>query len=251
MKIRVLPLSPARRARAVLFLAAWLALPLQPPALALAQDAAGVLQPRVLQYRIQGEIRKLPYSASGSLRWVQDGQTYDARLEIHLFLLASRIQHSQGRLSPDGLQPHRFSDRVRKDRVVDFNRALGQLSFTEGTPTTPLPAGVQDQLSVFMELGRRLALRPELQQPGTALELPVAGVHGLDNWRFVVDGPERQRLPGGTLETVKLTRTPPQADALRAELWLAPTLGWLPARIRLTQGSGDHVDQQWRGTETP
>lgn len=216
-----------------------------------AQERDNIVQTRVLHYRIQGEIRSLPYSASGSLRWTRQGPAYDARLEMHVFLLASRVQHSEGQLTPQGLQPRRFTDRVRKDRVVDFDRTSGQLRFTEGTPATPLPAGVQDQLSIFMELGRQLAARTELQQAGTALVFPVVGVHGLDDWRFVVDGQERLRLPGGVLETVKLTRLPPRPDALRAELWLAPALDWLPARIRLTQANGDTVDQQWRSSETP
>jgi hypothetical protein len=251
MKTRIPPASSPRRTQTARLLAALLALSCVLPATALAQATDNTLQSSVLNYRIQGEIRSLPYSASGSLRWARQGQTYDARLEINVFLLASRIQHSEGRLTPEGLQPRRFTDRVRKDRAVDFDRTSGQLRFTEGTPATPIPAGVQDQLSIFMELGRQLSARTELQQAGTALVFPVAGVHGLDDWRFVVDGNERLRLPGGVLGTVKLTRTPPRPDALRAELWLAPALNWLPARIRLTQASGDTIDQQWRGSEAP
>jgi hypothetical protein len=30
---------------------------------------------------------------------------------------------------------------------------------------------------------------------------------------------------------------------------LAPALGYLPARIRITEANGDYVDQQWLATE--
>ncbi len=227
--------------------------PATAPASTLASPATAprVPAPLRLKYTVQGEIKGLPYRAGGSLTWQHDGRQYDARLEMHLFLIASRSQHSQGLLGPEGLQPLRFTDRVRKDRVVEFDRQQGRLRFSEGTAPVALEDGVQDQLSVFMELGRRLAAQPALHQPGTSLRLPVAGVHGPDTWQFVVDGPERLQLPGGEQQTLKLTRLPPRPDALRAELWLAPALGWLPARIRLTQGNGDVVDQQWRGSETP
>jgi hypothetical protein len=35
------------------------------------------------------------------------------------------------------------------------------------------------------------------------------------------------------------------------EIWLAPALGYLPVRIRLTQDNGDYVDQQWRSSSAP
>ena len=58
-------------------------------------------------------------------------------------------------------------------------------------------------------------------------------------------------LPGGDLAVFKLTRAATRSDEPNAELWLAPALGWLPARIRLHQDNGDFIDQQWRGSEAP
>ena len=37
----------------------------------------------------------------------------------------------------------------------------------------------------------------------------------------------------------------------KAQLWLAPTLGYLPARIRLTQASGDFADLQLISHQAP
>jgi len=67
----------------------------------------------------------------------------------------------------------------------------------------------------------------------------------------VVEDEETLSLPGGELRALKLSRAPTRADEPRAEIWLAPALGWLPVRIRLSQENGDFIDQQWRGSEAP
>ena len=68
---------------------------------------------------------------------------------------------------------------------------------------------------------------------------------------FVVDGSETLNLPIGEQTTLKLTRLPNKPYDLTVEVWLAPTLGYLPSRIRLTQSNGDFIDQQLRSSETP
>jgi hypothetical protein len=61
----------------------------------------------------------------------------------------------------------------------------------------------------------------------------------------VVQGEETLDLPGGQLRTRKLLRLPEASDNLGAELWLAPALNWMPARIRLREGRTSDVDLQW------
>lgn len=207
--------------------------------------------PLRLNYQIYGRISSFPYSASGMLKWKHDGQRYESEMEVSIFLLASRVQTSQGRLTPAGLQPLRFVDRVRNDRTVDFDYANSLLRFSEGTAPTPLPAGAQDHLSVFMQLGAMLGAAPQRYPPGTAINFDAMGIYGPETAHFVVVGEDRQSLPGGELATYKLTRKAPRPEDPEAEIWLAPALGWLPARIRLSHGNGDVVDQQWRGSEAP
>ena len=77
------------------------------------------------------------------------------------------------------------------------------------------------------------------------------GIYGPEFWRFQVRGPEHLSLPGGEIDTLHLVRQNPEGESLAGEVWLAPALGWLPARIRLSQPNGDFVDQRWRGNETP
>lgn len=204
-----------------------------------------------LKYGIQGDVKGMAYQASGELLWAHDGQDYEARLEVGAFLLGSRVQGSRGRITAEGLQPQRFTDRSRRERVAEFDHRLGQVRFSEGAPNAVLSAGTQDQLSVFMQLASLMASQPALYPPGTELALPVAGIRGVDTWRLVVGAEETLNLPGGELLTRKLSRVVLGKDELRVDVWLAPALNWLPARIRLTQASGDTIDQQWRSSEAP
>jgi hypothetical protein len=67
----------------------------------------------------------------------------------------------------------------------------------------------------------------------------------------VVEGEEKITLPAGSYNALRLIRLPRQPYDLTVEIWLAPALGYLPARIRLTQSNGDFIDQQLRSSETP
>lgn len=220
-------------------------LPEAPPAPALIPGSVR------LRYAIQGEVRGMAYQAGGELLWVHDGRDYEARLEVGAFLLGSRVQHSRGRITPQGLQALRFVDRTRRERVAELDHVLGQARFSEGAPAAPLGPEAQDQLSVFIQLASLYASPATAPASGSELALQVVGIREADTWRLLVGGEETLELPGGTLRTRKLSRQLQGARGLRVELWLAPDLGWLPARIRLTQDNGDHIDQQWRGSEAP
>lgn len=240
---------------ALLYTAALAAPPATAPSVAAGAPAvvpALVLPaPLRLHYAIRGRVGFLPYRAGGELLWTHDGRSYQARMEVNIFLLGSRVQHSQGRLTATGLQPQRFVDRVSNDRSVDFDYPAARIRFSEGTEPVPLPEGAQDHLSVFMQLGSLVAAAPQRYPAGTAITFPAMGIYGPESWRFVVAGEEKIDLPGGEQATIKFTRAATRSDEPNAELWLAPALGWLPARIRLYQDNGDYVDQLWRGSETP
>ena len=49
-----------------------------------------------LQYDIRGESKGFPYSSNTELLWVNNGKTYDARMEISHFLFGSKVQTSSG-----------------------------------------------------------------------------------------------------------------------------------------------------------
>ena len=58
-------------------------------------------------------------------------------------------------------------------------------------------------------------------------------------------------MPSGGIDTLKLTRKPRKPFDQQVELWLAPGMGYLPVRLKITNANGDYIDQQLRGVEKP
>ncbi len=203
-----------------------------------------------LKYDIKGEVSGLGYSASGELLWLHDGQTYDARLSVTHFLLGTRSQSSTGQITPEGLAPKRFGDKVRSEVAAHFERDKGEkgghgkVIFSANTPSVDLQSGAQDQLSIFMQIASLLAGDPARYPVGSAFEMQAVGGRDADTWRFVIESEESLALPGGEQKTLRIKRPARQQHDITVELWLAPALGYLPARIRLTQTNGNFVDQQ-------
>jgi hypothetical protein len=204
--------------------------------------------PARLKYAIKGEVKGFPYQVNGDLRWAQDGKTYDARMEISHFLLGSRVQTSTGQLTRFGLEPTRFGDKVRSEVAAHFDYDKNKVTFSANTPDAPLLAGAQDQLSVFMQLAAMFGSDPKGFPQGSTLPFQAVGPRSADSWVFTVGAMEKLQMPGGDISAVRLWRDPSGEYDAKTEIWLAPDVGYLPVRIRLTQPNGDFVDQQWRET---
>jgi hypothetical protein len=204
-----------------------------------------------LKYAMTGRSKGLDYSAGAELDWLQDGQSYDAKMVVSALFLGSRTMTSSGRITADGLAPTRFSDRSRSERAAHFQADLGKISFSANTPDAPWLKGAQDRVSVFVQLTSLLAGDPAKYPVGSTVSLYTAGPSSADTWTFTVEAEEKLNLPAGEVSTVKLTRKPQRDYDQTIEVWFAPTLAYLPVRNRITQHNGDFVDQQLRGTEKP
>ena len=224
--------------------------PVAPPRDRHAQVERHYTLPGAVRLKYKVDTNKFPYSANAELRWKQDGETYDARLELSVFGQA-RVQTSRGQITPAGLAPIRFSDKFRSEVAAHFNREQGKVTFSANTPDAPLLAGAQDRLSILVQLAAMIAGDPAQFQPATTLALQTIGPRDADTWLFTVGEEEKLTLPGGELNALKLVRNPRQEFDQKVELWLAPALGYLPARIRITEPNGDFIDQQWLATEPP
>ena len=209
--------------------------------------------PQRLQFEVSGAAKKFNYSASAELLWQHDGHNYQARQEISLLFLGARTQTSAGTLTSAGLRPQRFADRSRSEQAAHFDYAAGQVTFSANTPTVALVAGAQDRLSVFIQLGALLAAAPESYPSGTRISMATVGARSADVWAFTVEGAEALDLPAGTITALKLQRLPRRDHDYdqKAELWLAPSLGYLPVRIRITQANGDFADLRLRSHAAP
>lgn len=204
-----------------------------------------------LSYRVTGESKGLNYSANSELLWQHDGVHYDARLVVSAFLLGSRSQTSRGTLTPEGLEPTRFADKVRSEQAAHFERSLGKIVFSANAPAAALLSGAQDRLSVLLQLSSMFAGNSALYPPATTLSVQVVSAREAEVWLLTVGELETLQLPGGEVQAVKLTRNPRRVFDQTAELWLAPSMGYLPVRLRITQSNGDFVDQQWRASAAP
>ncbi len=204
-----------------------------------------------LLYELSGESKKMTYHARGDLLWQHDGQHYDATLSASLLFLGSRTRTSSGQITPQGLAPTRFADKWRGEKAAHFDQANHRATFSANTPDVALLGAAQDQLSVILQIAGILAAEPAKYPPGASLALQTIGPTSADIWQFTVEGPETIRLPSGTLDSLKLTRNPRKEYDQKVEVWLAPAMGYLPVRLKITNASGDFVDQQLRGVEKP
>ena len=205
-----------------------------------------------LKFNATGQRAKMNYSATGEMLWLlRDDNTYDARMEIGAFLVGARALSSTGRMTADGLAPTRFSDKFRSEQAAHFERDKGRVTFSSNAPESTLLPGAQDQLSVFVQLASMIAGEPLKYPAGTSVSMQTVGPRSAEPWTFTVEGDEVLHLPGGEMTAVKLTRNPRREFDQKVEIWLAPQLAYLPARIRITQVNGDFVDQQWKSTGPP
>ena len=204
-----------------------------------------------LSYAVTAEVKHLNYQANGEMSWTHDGSQYEAQASVKMFLIGGRSQTSRGRITSAGLAPTRFGDKVRNEQAAHFDAEQGKVTFSANTPDAVLLPGMQDRLSVFMQLASLVAADPTQFGPGTRITVPTVGPRDAETWVFVVDGPEELALAQGPLPTLKFTRAPRTEFDTRVELWLAPGIHYLPARIRITQSQGDFVDQQLTGVLKP
>ena len=204
-----------------------------------------------LKYDVSGSVKGFKYYVSGDLSWLHDGSSYTARLEISHFLLGSRIQTSKGVITPRGLEPVRYGEKVRSEVAAHFEREKAKVSFSANTPDVPLMPLAQDQVSIFVQLAAMFAANGSAFPPASKLVFQTVGARGAEDWDFLVEPPERLKIQGKEWMAYKLVREHRADYDTRAELWLAPELEGMPLRIRLTQTSGDEIDMVWTRSQKP
>lgn len=199
-----------------------------------------------LQYRVQSN--KFPYSLNAEFSWQHDGESYEARLAVGA-LVFTRVQTSRGQITPEGLAPLRFSDKYRSEVAAHFVRDKGKVIFSANTPDVALLSGAQDRLSIVVQLAAMLAGDRQRFPLATTIALQTIGPRDADTWLFTVEPDETLELPGGAQPTRKLVRNARREFDQKVELWLAPALGYLPARIRITESNGDYMDMKTQDNE--
>jgi hypothetical protein len=268
--LRALPVAPAASAPAStaidLPLEAEAMLPAAPPLLAAAAPAAlpasAALDPLAatpvvdwppstrLMYRVLGQFRG-PAEGQAEVQWRRSGSRYEVEMRLAIgpgfAPLASRTVRSEGEIAPEGLVPQRYDEETRavftEPRRLAIELGEREIRLPSGQRVQRPPA-VQDSASQFVQLTWMFTLDPTLLAPGRSLELPLALPRRVEPWTFDVIGPEVLSLEAGTVEAVhvKPRREARPGGDLTAEVWIAPTLQYLPVRILIRQSAETWLD---------
>ena len=194
-----------------------------------------------LTYRLGGNYRG-ELHGSAQVLWQREGTRYQASVQIDLGLLLSMRLTSQGEITEQGLAPEVYEEQVRQRRR---GVRIGEDVRLNNGDRVPRPNAVQDAASQFVELGHRFATGQVPLRPGGQVNFWLARPGGVDEWTYDIVGEETLQLP--TLGAVQAVHLRPRQLAkprgsIVAEIWFAPSLQYLPVRIRITQGEDSYVD---------
>ena len=200
----------------------------------------------VLTGNYRGEIH-----GDAVVEWVRVGAGYQVHLDVTVGLpfapLFTRRMTSQGQLTPEGLWPERF-DQDTKRAFRDRQRLSMRFEHNEvvlaNGRRAPRLAGLQDAASQFVQMSFQFTTQPQLLRSGSAIEMPLGLPRYVDRWVYDVLEPETLYTPFGAVDTyaVKPRRATRRGGDLIAEAWFAPSLQYLPARIRIEQDADTYID---------
>lgn len=195
-----------------------------------------------LSYRLTGYYRGDLYG-DARVQWQRVGDGYQVRVEVDVGPLTLLTMTSQGKVTPQGLQPAAYEEILRNRRRSVALEATEVV--LEQARRVARPAGVQDTASQFVELAHLFASGRVPLVPGQSVQFPMARPSALDVWTYDMVAETTLRTPQlGEVRAIHLRPRPianPRGN-IRAEMWFAPSLQYLPVRIRILVGEDAHVD---------
>jgi hypothetical protein len=194
-----------------------------------------------LTYRLSGKY-VLPLNGDARVQWQREGSNYQVKLEVDVKVVSQTFT-SQGQVTPQGLLPRIYEEaNNKKRRLATFGDEVVQL---DNGSTVPRPPGVQDTASQFVELSQRFATGKDLLQVGRTVTVWLARPGGVDQWTYDIVEREILRTPRfGPVEAFHLKPRPlanPKGN-ITAEMWFAPSLQYLPVKIKVLWGNDGYVD---------
>ncbi len=204
-----------------------------------------------LTYKLVGNYRG-EIHGNARVQWVRVGQRYQVHMDISLgpsfAPLMARNMTSDGELGQAGLMPRRYDEATKlpfqSPRRAGMQFTPETVTLANGS-TREAMAGVQDTASQFVQMTWLFTTRPELLRVGNSISLPLALPRRMDRWTYEVLAEQRLATPVGEIDTFHLK--PRRADdrprgELSAEVWFAPSLQYLPVRIRIQQDAETFID---------
>ncbi|AOK48279.1 hypothetical protein WT60_16500 [Burkholderia sp. MSMB617WGS] len=181
----------------------------------------------------------------GTIHWQTDGRAYSLYVSMPVPFVGPYTYESRGRVDAFGIAPQRYVE-TRGRRPPDFaifNRETRQIVFT-GTPNSlALPDGAQDRFSMLMQLAGLVGGDPDAYRPGVTREFFVVDRDSGETWPITTIGDETISTGMGRLDARHFMRLPRrEGDTRRIDIWLAPSLGWLPVRMVQTEPNGAQIE---------
>lgn len=195
-----------------------------------------------LSYRLKGYYRG-DFYGSGQVQWQHSDGRYQVQVDLRMALVFTGHLISQGEVRDDGLQPRVYEERgmgrVRR-LVLDGT----QVTFHDGSAQAQ-PPGLQDTASQFVELTRRFSSGRQTLEVGTPVSLWMARPREMNLWTYDVVALDTLQIPD--LGDVAAYHLQPRSVAkpggvINADLWFAPSLQYLPVRIRINLGGDNYAD---------
>jgi hypothetical protein len=186
----------------------------------------------------------------GTIHWASDGHTYQLVVAVPLPFVGTYSYASHGRVDAFGLAPDQYVETHgrRGQDVTVFNRDTKQIVFTRTPKTLALEDGSQDRFSMIMQLASLVRGDPGAYKPGVTRQFYVTDNDSGEIWPIETIGDETVRTEQGFIEARHFKRLPRhEGDQRLLDVWLAPSLGWLPVRFVQTEPNGTQVELLWRG----
>lgn len=194
-----------------------------------------------LSYKLQGFFRG-EFSGDARVQWQRNAERYQAQVDVSVALLLNMRMTSQGRITPAHLWPEAYEeDRRGKKRAARFGDQLLQLD--DGS-TLPRPPQLQDAASQFVQLAQDFATGRRRLAVGETVRLTLGRPGGVDEWVYDVVAQDTLPTPLGDLVAFHLKPRPlvnPRGK-VTVDMWFAPALQHLPARIKLTLNEDTWLD---------
>lgn len=193
-------------------------------------------------------------NAPGTIHWASERDSYEMIVSVPLPFVGTFSYQSRGRIDAFGLAPEHYIEKRgrRPEDVTTFDRAARRIGFTRTSATLSLPDGAQDRFSMVMQLASLVRGNPDAYKSGVTRAFYVADDDSAELWPIETIGDESIRTAEGFIEARHFMRLPRHdGDRRRIDVWLAPSLGWLPARIVQTEPNGSQFELVWRGPVVP
>ncbi|WP_457332691.1 DUF3108 domain-containing protein [Rhizobacter sp. P5_C2] len=202
-----------------------------------------------LSYVLTGNFRG-HVDGEAQVEWIRDGNRYQVNVDVIIGLsfapTASRRLSSEGQLTADGLYPTRYDQlthvMLRDDQRVAMQLLPDAVVLANGQRRIRWP-GVQDTASQFVQLTWLFTTQPQKLRTGESVEIPLALPYRVEPWTYDVLEEETLYTPFGEVQAFRVKpRRQPRGGDLIPEMWIAPSMRYLPLRIRIHQDADTWVD---------